>query len=152
MSDAKGLVELLRQRTLTVAAAESCTGGAFMAALVRVPGASEVLRGGVVAYSLDAKVKQLGVNLKTIERHGAVSEQVAAEMAVGVKKTLGADIGVGITGFAGPSGERVGEICFAVSIGGQTFPMKKNFPGLSREEVIDASVNFLLQWLCEKLL
>ena len=140
------LIELLKVKKLTIAAAESCTGGAFMAALVRVPGTSEVLCGGMVAYCPDTKVNLLGVKRATIDRYGVVSEEVAKEMAEGVRKKLGADIGVGITGFAGPTGERVGEVCFAIN----DLAVTKNFSG-TRSEVIDASVDFLIGWLCEKI-
>jgi len=144
------LIGLLKEKKLTLAAAESCTGGAFMARCVLVSGASEVLRGGVVAYSEDLKVKLLGVKQETLDEHGVVSEQVAKEMAVGLRGKLGADIGVAITGFAGPTGDPVGEVCFAVAIGGDVFPVTKNFSG-TRSEIIDASVDFIGEWLCEAL-
>jgi len=140
------LIEILKSKNLKLAAAESCTGGAFMAALVRVPGTSEVLCGGMVAYCPDTKVNLLGVKRATIERHGVVSQEVAKEMAEGVKAKLGSDIGIGITGFAGPTGERVGEVCFAMN----GLAVTKNFTG-TRCEVIDASVDFLVEWLCENI-
>jgi nicotinamide-nucleotide amidase len=88
----------------TIAVAESCTGGLLAARLTNPPGASEYVLGGIVAYSNDAKVEQVGVSMESIERHGAVSEQVARELAAGARSTLAADVGVGLTGIAGPSG------------------------------------------------
>ncbi len=88
----------------TVAVAESCTGGLLLGRLTNPPGASAYVRGGFVVYSNDAKVAQAGVDPQAIERHGAVSEQVAKQLAAGARARLSADIGVGITGIAGPTG------------------------------------------------
>jgi nicotinamide-nucleotide amidase len=88
----------------TVAVAESCTGGLLAARLTNPPGASEYVLGGIVAYSNDAKVEQVGVSAESIERRGAVSELLARELAAGVRSKLAADVGVGLTGIAGPSG------------------------------------------------
>jgi nicotinamide-nucleotide amidase len=88
----------------TIAVAESCTGGLLLARLTNPPGASAYVLGGVVAYSNDVKSHQVGVEQETIERHGAVSEEVARALANGARERLGADVGVGITGIAGPDG------------------------------------------------
>jgi nicotinamide-nucleotide amidase len=88
----------------TIAVAESCTGGLLAARLTNPPGASEYVLGGVVAYSNDAKAEQVGVSRELIERHGAVSAEVAQALAEGARARLRADVGVGITGIAGPSG------------------------------------------------
>ncbi|HTD57650.1 MAG TPA: competence/damage-inducible protein A [Solirubrobacteraceae bacterium] len=88
----------------TIAVAESCTGGLLLARLTNPPGASEYVLGGVVAYSNDVKVAQVGVERKTIEHHGAVSLEVAEALAAGARRRLGADVGVGVTGIAGPAG------------------------------------------------
>jgi nicotinamide-nucleotide amidase len=88
----------------TIAVAESCTGGLLLARLTDPPGASRYVLGGVVAYSNDAKMQQVGVPRELIESHGAVSEEVAQALADGARKRLAADVGVGITGIAGPSG------------------------------------------------
>ena len=87
---------------LTIACAESLTGGALCAALVSVPGASAVLRGGVVAYAADVKADVLGVDPELIERYGVVSTEVAVAMAERVRILLGADVGLATTGAAGP--------------------------------------------------
>ncbi len=97
-------VSLLREKRLWIATAESCSGGLLSKRITDIPGASEVFRLGVCAYADAMKVKVLGVGQDTLDRVGAVSEEVAAEMAAGVRRLAGADIGVGITGIAGPSG------------------------------------------------
>jgi len=145
------LIQLLREKGLKIAAAESCTGGAFMSALVKVPGASETVVGGVVAYSEDAKIEFLGVRRNYIEEFGAVSREVAIEMAKNVKRKLGADIGIGITGYAGPGNERDGEVCFAIANEDGVFSVPKKFEWMVREEVIDASVAYLVEILVEML-
>jgi nicotinamide-nucleotide amidase len=91
-------------RHLTIAVAESCTGGLLAARLTDLPGSSQYLRGGIVAYSNDAKRALAGVDGALIERHGAVSAEVAAALAHGARERLAADVGVGITGVAGPGG------------------------------------------------
>ncbi|MBD3369931.1 nicotinamide-nucleotide amidohydrolase family protein [Candidatus Fermentibacteria bacterium] len=104
-----------------VAVAESCTGGSLGAALTSVPGASEWFVGGIIAYSNRVKTETLGVRESTMERLGAVSLEVAEEMARGARGLYDADLGVGITGIAGPSGgtaqKPVGTVCVAVSCG-----------------------------------
>jgi PncC family amidohydrolase len=96
--------ELLSKRHLTLATAESCTGGLIGHRLTEVPGSSEYFRGGIVAYSYDAKEHLLGVQHNTLYDHGAVSAETAVEMARGVRRVLGADIGISVTGIAGPGG------------------------------------------------
>lgn len=93
-----------RERGLTLATAESCTGGMVAARLTAVPGASDVFLGGVVAYSNDVKEAELGVPADVLERHGAVSPEAAAAMAHGTRTRLGADVAVSVTGIAGPDG------------------------------------------------
>jgi nicotinamide-nucleotide amidase len=98
------VLELARERRLTLAAAESCTGGLVSARLTSVPGSSEVFVGGLVPYDDRLKRDLLGVPPETLERHGAVSAETAAAMANGVRRTLDVDIGVSVTGVAGPGG------------------------------------------------
>ncbi len=98
------LVRLLAERGLTVSAAESCTGGMVAQRVTSVPGASKVLRFSAVTYCDEAKEKNLGVRGETLREYGAVSAETAREMASGVRKILGADIGVSVTGLAGPEG------------------------------------------------
>jgi nicotinamide-nucleotide amidase len=98
------VLDLCRSRGLTLATAESCTGGLVAARLTGVPGASDVFVGGVVAYANGVKEDELGVPRSVLERHGAVSAEVAAAMAEGARKRLGADVAVAVTGVAGPGG------------------------------------------------
>ena len=95
---------LCRERGLTLATAESCTGGLVAARLTSVPGSSDVFVGGVVAYSNEVKRSELGVPRETLEAHGAVSEETAAAMAEGARERLGVDVAVSVTGVAGPGG------------------------------------------------
>ena len=92
------------ERHSTVVSAESCTGGLIGHIITEIPGSSRYYRGGVVSYADQVKVETLGVPTRTIERHGAVSAQVAVAMAGGVRERLGADYGVAVTGVAGPDG------------------------------------------------
>ncbi len=101
---ATALVAALRERGLTLAAAESCTGGWFAKSVVDVPGASEVFLGGVVSYVNRIKEQVLGVPRALLDQYTAVSAPVAEAMAIGAQKLTGADIAVSVTGLAGPGG------------------------------------------------
>lgn len=96
--------ELLQSAGMTVAVAESCTGGLLGGRVTEVPGSSAYFAGGVIVYSNEAKAKLLQINPAVLEGMGAVSEEVAVAMADGVRQLLGVDIGIGITGIAGPTG------------------------------------------------
>ena len=98
------VLDLCRARGWTLGTAESCTGGLVAARLTSVPGASEVFQGGVVSYADAVKAAELGVSPATLAEHGAVSAETAAEMAAGVRARLGVDVGVSVTGIAGPDG------------------------------------------------
>jgi len=110
---------LLRERGLTVALAESCTGGLVAHRLTNVPGSSEYVRGAVVAYANAAKEALLGVRAETLAAHGAVSEETAAEMAAGARRVFGTSLAVSTTGIAGPTGgtpeKPVGTVCLALA-------------------------------------
>src|SRR3972149_5299534 len=96
--------ELLKQRRWKLAAAESCTGGLIGHRLTNVPGSSIYYQGSVTAYAYEAKVRLLGVRWETLKKYGAVSQEVVLEMARGVRKALAADIGLSVSGIAGPGG------------------------------------------------
>ena len=103
-SRAEELGSRLRARGWSLATAESCTGGGLSDAITDVAGSSDYFLGGVVSYSNSVKESMLGVDPAVLAAQGAVSELVAAQMAEGVRRTIGADVGVGITGVAGPGG------------------------------------------------
>ena len=132
------LVYILKENHLTLATAESCTGGLLAKRITDIPGSSDVFSGSVVAYSNEIKVNILGVNSDTIEKYGAVSEETALEMARGIRRLSKADISVSITGIAGLGGgtelKPVGTVCFGFSICGREFTAKRLIPG-SRERV-----------------
>jgi PncC family amidohydrolase len=96
--------ELLVQHGLTLAVAESCTGGLVSHRITNIPGSSDYFLGGVTAYANQAKVSLLGVSVETLELHGAVSAETVLQMARGVQLALGADIGISTSGIAGPTG------------------------------------------------
>lgn len=131
---AENVIDLLRARGMTLACAESCTGGGVAAALTDVPGASHVFVGGVVAYSNAVKTDMLNVAPDVLARHGAVSEAVALAMAEGALRRLDADIAVSTTGIAGPGGgspdKPVGLVWLAVArTGGSSFAVRRLFGG-----------------------
>jgi PncC family amidohydrolase len=101
--------KLLTQRGLTLALAESCTGGLVSHRLTEVPGSSVYFRGAVVAYANEAKQQLLGVRQDTLDAHGAVSAEAALEMAQGARRALGTDVGLSVTGIAGPGGAMPGK-------------------------------------------
>ncbi|MBQ6136349.1 MAG: nicotinamide-nucleotide amidohydrolase family protein [Kiritimatiellae bacterium] len=118
---------------MTCAAAESCTGGGVGAAITSVPGASEVFAGSVVSYSNDVKRSVLGVDAKSLERFGAVSSEVACEMASGARRLMKTDLAVSVTGIAGPGGgseeKPVGLVWFGISSAAGTRTEKAIFQG-----------------------
>jgi len=127
------VVKLLRQNNLTLALAESCTGGLVANRITDVPGASETLMYGVVSYSNEAKMKLLGVKEETLKAYGAVSSETAEQMAVGVRRILNTDLGVSITGIAGPGGgskEKPVGLCYlGIAYGEAVEVHKLNFTG-----------------------
>lgn len=148
------VAELLRGHR--VATGESCTAGKLAARLTDVPGASDYVAGGVVAYSNAAKIELLGVPAELIERRGAVSPEVAAALATGAIERFAADFGVGITGIAGPDGgseeKPVGYVCFCVAAAdGRMMARDVKLPG-SREDVRERSVSVAMHMLRRFLL
>lgn len=131
------IIGLLTERGLTVAAAESLTGGLVCGALTTVPGASAVFRGGVVAYATDLKAALLGVPADLLAARGAVDHEVAAAMADGVRERLGAAVGAATTGVAGPDpaeGKPPGTVHVAVSTAGARVTRTLSLPG-GRDQV-----------------
>ncbi|HKB19488.1 MAG TPA: nicotinamide-nucleotide amidohydrolase family protein [Gaiellaceae bacterium] len=132
------VLDAARAEGLSLAVAESCTGGLVAARLTSVPGSSDVFRGGVVSYDDDVKRAQLGVSDETLAAHGAVSAETAAEMALGARKALRADVAVSVTGIAGPGGgtpeKPVGLVYLHASSPGPELARELNLPG-DREAV-----------------
>jgi PncC family amidohydrolase len=144
------VVELMRERALTLALAESCTGGLLAARLTDVPGVSAVLERAVVSYADRAKVEALGVDAALVESHGAVSEEVAAAMAAGIQRAARSDVAVAITGIAGPDGgtpdKPVGLVFVAVCGAAGTRVRRNHFPG-GRELVRHQATQVALEML-----
>ena len=132
-STAELVLDLLRARDLTLATAESCTGGLVAARLTDVPGSSDVFLGGIVAYADEVKIAQLGVPEGVLAEHGAVSEEAAAAMAQGARARLGADVAVSVTGVAGPGGgtgeKPVGLVFLHAAGPGGELARRLDFPG-----------------------
>ena len=117
LDQARALLAALEARGLTLATAESCTGGLIAAALTAIAGASSVVMAGFVTYSNEAKMRMVGVRAETLAAHGAVSEPVAREMAEGALAAAGVDIALSCTGIAGPGGATPGKPVGLVFIG-----------------------------------
>jgi nicotinamide-nucleotide amidase len=147
---------MLRERGWSIAAAESCTGGELTARLTVPAGASEYVKGGAVVYANEAKVMLVGVDPQLIERHGAVSEQVARGLAEGARARLNADVGVGVTGVAGPGGgsaeKPVGLVWLSVAgPEGAAMTRSVNLPG-GRPDVRDRATTVALHLVRRLLL
>lgn len=152
---AAALGACLGDRALTMATAESCTGGLVAAAITGIAGSSEWFDRGFVTYSNAAKSEALGVPAALIARHGAVSEPVAAAMAEGALATAGVDAAVSVTGVAGPGGgtadKPVGMVCFGWALRGRETEVETaHLPG-DRAAVREASVSHALRGLLERL-
>jgi nicotinamide-nucleotide amidase len=150
------VAELLRGKAQTVATAESCTGGLLAARLTEKAGASDYVKGGIVVYSNDAKIAQAGVPAELIERYGAVSAEVARALAEGARTKLGADVGAGVTGVAGPGGgteeKPVGLVWLSVATAdGEPLTRSVNLPG-SRADVRDRTTTVAMHLLRRALL
>jgi len=155
-SPAVRLHKILESRSLTMATAESCTGGGLAARLTDTPGASSIFLGGIVAYHNRAKIDLLGVPEEILVRHGAVSPETAEAMALGAARRFSTDIGVGITGIAGPgggsAGKPVGLVYIAVFDGRGIQACRFDFAGdraSVRRQAVDAAVELTLQRLSE---
>lgn len=151
----RSVVDKLIAKGWTISFAESCTGGLAAARLVSVPDASKVFEASVVTYANEAKIKYVGVNIDTIMEYGVVSEQVALEMAKGVADANGAQVGVGISGIAGPTGatatKPIGMVCFGFVIGEKAFSRTCYFGDVGRDAVRFAAVDYVYEVLNQEL-
>ena len=150
MSRASDVIELLSGKTLVTA--ESCTGGGIGALLTSIPGSSAVYKGGIISYTNEVKTDILGISEQILNEFGAVSKQVAAQMATGVRKLLNSDIAVSVTGLAGPGGDAYGNPVGTVYIGyedGQCLDVQKFLFSGDRDSVrlqaIEAALNLIAQ-------
>lgn len=149
------VVDRLIELGYHISFAESCTGGLCCGKLVNVTNASKVLDVSFVTYANEAKMEFLGVSADTILSNGVVSEEVAYEMASGVAKVSKSQVGVGITGVAGPGGgtekKPVGMVCFGFSINGHVKTYTMQFGEIGRNQVRKSSVEFVYQTLLKLL-
>jgi len=147
--------DLLSQKGLTLGLVESATGGLISHLITNIPGSSDYYKGSVTAYSNEAKIKIVGVKEDTINQYGAVSPQVAEEMAQGGRKVLAADICLADTGIAGPTGATPGKPLglFYIGLSHQagTYSRKHNFQG-NREQNKHLAAEAALDWLKEYLI
>ena len=152
---ASEVLDRARAAGVMIAAAESCTGGMVMAALTDVPGSSDVVERGFVTYSNNAKIQMLGVSPDTLAAHGAVSPEVAAEMAAGALRHSQAQLAVSITGIAGPGGsdhKPEGRVCFGVARQGNAVTVDvQDFGAIGRAGVRDAARDYALMLLAAAL-
>jgi PncC family amidohydrolase len=147
--------EIMTRRGLTLAVAESCTGGLVSHHLTNVPGSSVYFLGGIVTYANQAKMELLGVRASTLASHGAVSKETVLEMARGVRRALEADIGVAVSGIAGPGGatpgKPVGLVWIGLSAGDASKARSAIWPG-DRLAVKEQSAQAALQLVMEYLI
>ncbi len=144
----------LLEQGLSLAVAESCTGGLIGHRLTNVPGSSEYYMGSITAYAYQVKVSLLGVKWETLDTYGAVSDETVEEMAQGVRQTMAADIGLSVSGIAGPTGgtleKPVGLVHFGLSDFGGIWTANKVFIG-SRLDVKEQASDFALEFLKDYL-
>ncbi len=148
------LGDILIECGCKLSVAESCTGGLLGSRITDVPGASRYFLGGVVAYSNEAKMSILGVSRETLERYGAVSEQCAREMAVGVAKLFGSEVSISTTGIAGPGGgtdeKPVGLVYIGIFHRGDVEVHRRIFSGSRveiKEKIVKEAISLLLNAL-----
>jgi|TARA_B110000908_G_scaffold25611_1_gene29513 nicotinamide-nucleotide amidase len=154
MSLAAQILDKAKQSGIMIASAESCTGGMVMAALTDIAGSSSVAERGFVTYTNAAKMQMLGVQAQTLDTFGAVSKNVAAEMAQGALANSEAQLTVSITGIAGPGGsdhKPEGRVCFGVSDARKTTTETVEFGALGRENVRIAARDHALKLLLDRL-
>lgn len=155
MTKSEELVSLLIDKGHTISFAESCTGGMAAASIVDVADASKVLNASFVTYANEAKIKYANVSGDTLDKYGAVSEQTAGEMAEGTAKANNADVAVGISGIAGPTGgteeKPVGTVCFGYYVAGKLFTETVHFGNLGRNNIRRKSVEHVTDVIINEL-
>ena len=153
-TEAQELSEILVANGLTISVAESCTGGSLSHAIASIPGASSYFDCGYITYSNQSKTEMLGVDIQAIKTYGAVSEEVALEMVIGLANKSHSDVVISITGVAGPTGgtpeKPVGTVCFGFSCNGKTSTSTKLFSG-DRTSIVSQSVSYALKQLSVRI-
>ena len=151
---AKKLTELLTSKNMSIAIAESCTGGSLSSSLTSIPGASSYFNCGFITYSNESKINMLNVDSQTIELFGAVSEKVAYEMAMGAGQNSKSHLAISVTGIAGPSGgtpeKPIGMVCVGFYVDGNVTTTTQFFSGV-RSEIVSESIAFALTELTSKI-
>lgn len=152
--NAQDLLELAEAQGVMIATAESCTGGMVSAAITDIAGSSAVFDRGFVTYTNAAKMAQLGVQVATLDAHGAVSEEVAQEMAQGAIAHSDANLAVAITGIAGPGGSEhkpEGRVCFGIATKDRVFAQTVEFGAIGRANVRQGATTYALDLLAAAL-
>ena len=152
--EAKNLSEILISKGMSIAIAESCTGGSLSSSLTSIPGASNYFNCGFITYSNESKISMLNVDPNSIKHFGAVSEKVASEMAMGAGNNSNSNLAISVTGIAGPSGgtaeKPVGMVCFGFYVDGSVTTTTQFFSGV-RSEIVSESIAFALTELASKI-
>ena len=146
---AQEIAELLISQNKTLSVAESCTGGKISSIITSIFGSSDFFKGGIIAYSNQVKIDQLRVRKKDLEKYSAVSEKVAMQMAEGIKNQFLVDYAIATTGYAGPEGEKVGQVFIAFSSNIKTIVKECFFKGERKEIVNEAAIETLTILLAE---
>ena len=154
MQSIKILQTICINKKILISTAESCTGGALAEAITSEPGASKIFNEGFIVYSNNAKIKNLSVSPKTLQNYGAVSEEVAIEMAINCQNITNSTVSVSITGIAGPGGSEnkpEGRVCFGVTFNKKIISKTIEFGAIGRENVRIKSVKYALKLLINTL-
>lgn len=154
MNIAKQIIENASERKLKITTAESCTGGMVSAALTDIAGSSAAFERGFVTYSNDAKAEMLGVLPATLDAHGAVSEEVVREMALGARTAARADVAVAISGIAGPGGSEFkpeGRVCYGLASANGVTTQTIEHGAIGRAEVRAAATQHALELILSAL-
>ena len=155
VSPLPAIIRIAAKHQLIITAAESCTGGLVSAALTETPNSSSIFERGYITYSNAAKIDLLGVSDVTLQKFGAVSEEVACQMAKGASRVAGADIAIAVTGIAGPgssANKPEGRVCFALFAGTLITTETINFGALGRRNVREAATKHALKLIFLHLL
>ena len=145
----KEIARLLISQNKSLSVAESCTGGKISSIITSFSGSSNFFKGGLIAYSNSVKTDQLAVKVEDIQKYSAVSEKVAIQMAEGIKNQFLADYAIATTGYAGPNGEKVGQVFIAFSSNIKTIVKEYFFKGERKEIVNEAAIETLTILLAE---